>query len=173
MGFMAGYHSAVVRIIRSIFVSLPIELWLRSFARLFPGYTWANYTDETDDRLMIAWEEAQEAIANGDWTTAIGGPKGKADTRALSVLPTNVAVIPVNDWPISDLVKVDSRWEKDKDPSGAFGLLVGATYTLCHACTEVWSRPRVYAALSQIPDVLSYEFQTIILAKLGYVVSGR
>jgi hypothetical protein len=27
--------------------------------------------------------------------------------------------------------------------------------------------------VSQIPDVLAYEFQTIILAKLGYVVSGR
>lgn len=173
--YVAGYHNVFLRTLYSMFISLPMELlWFQSFARLTPSYTWANYTTLTDTQLLTQWQSAQQAIASGNWITAIGGPNGKPDARALTVQPSNVAVVPVPDWTVADLMKFDSNWTtKNTNPSGAFAIVTGFSYETCHACTYCWTRPRVYAATSEIPAVLGYEFQNVILNKLGYDVSGR
>jgi len=99
-----------------------------------------------------------------------------ADPRALTVQPKHVTVVSVPDVPIADLIKIDPAWSKDKDPSGTILSETGngfLGYTTCHAVTETWRKPRVYAAASQVPAVLVYEFQNIILHELGYDVEGR
>jgi hypothetical protein len=78
---------------------------------------------------------------------------------------------------IATLVKyIDSAWSKDKDPSGTI-LLIGSSglldYETCHGFTCPWARPRVYGANSVLAAVCVYEFQNVILNKLGYDVSAR
>jgi hypothetical protein len=45
--------------------------------------------------------------------------------------------------------------------------------TPCHSFAEPWRKPRVYAASSEVPVTLAYEFANIILDRLGYDVSER
>src|SRR5580658_1385117 len=169
--FIPGYHNVFLRTLYSMFVCMPIEfLWFRSLARLLPSYTWKNYTNLTDAQLLAQWQVAQQAIASGNWITAIGGPNGKSDARALTTQPSNVAVVPVTDWTVADLMKFDSNWTaKNTNPSGAFAIVDGFSYETCHACTYPWARPRVYCVLSELstPNLLSYEFQNVILNILG------
>jgi hypothetical protein len=172
--YIGPYLPAGIRVLWSMFISLPIELWCRTIGRLMPSYTWANYTSVPDITLVSCWLKAQQNIAAGNWSTTAGGGAGHPMPQALLMTPTNVAVIPVPDWSIADLMKYDSNWKTtDKEPTGTFGLLSGLSYTSCHACTLPWARPRVYAAVSQIPAVLTYEFENIILSRLGVDVSGR
>ena len=172
--YIGGYHNVVLRVLYSMFISMPIELWCRTVGRLLPSYTWANYTSLTDTQLATAWAQAQQALATGNWSASAEGGKGTPLPAALTVMPENVAVVSVPDWSIADLMKYDSNWKMtDKAPSGTFGLLQGVNYESCHACTLPWARPRVYAAASEIPAVLSYEFENIILNVLGKDISGR
>jgi hypothetical protein len=87
--------------------------------------------------------------------------------------PVGVTVISVPDEPIANLVKVDPGWGKDKDPSRTILQLTGLQYATVHAFTLCGKHARVYAAASEIPAVLSYEFENIILQRLGYDVSNR
>ena len=96
-----------------------------------------------------------------------------ADSRALTLLYRGVTVVSVPDELIANLVKINPAWSMHKDPSGTILSLTGLVYTEVHAFTICAKHARVYAAASQIPAVLQYEFENIILQRLGYDVSAR
>lgn len=177
--FISGkYTNLFSRIIHSVLVELPSKLWMRWFSLLIPSHTkFSNYTNVSDAVLLDAWKQAQTHLGTSSFPTGAYGPANHpADPRALNVQPSNVAVISVPDTKIADLVKVDPRWGQDKDPSGTIIVPIGQgflEYQTCAAMTFTWSRPHIYAAASRIPSVLSYEFENIILSKLGYNVEGR
>ncbi len=180
MNYISGYHSSVfVRFLRSLFIQAPAQVWFRFLSLLIPSSAqFINHTKVSDAVLMDAWKQAQQHLATNPFPMSGQGTAGShpPDPRALNVQPKNVAVIAVPDTPISDLVKVGKAWSIDKDPSGAILIDFAAgflEYTTVHAVTMPWTRPRVYAAASEVPNVLSYEFENIILAKLGYNVEGR
>jgi hypothetical protein len=97
------------------------------------------------------------------------------DPRALTVAPKNVTVVAVPDWPITDLMKIDPAWSKDTDPSHSFAVINDGLlgYETVAGITLPWHKPRIYGAKSVMAAVLDWEFQNVILAKLGYDVEGR
>jgi hypothetical protein len=176
--YVGGYENMLVRFLRSFFVQMPLTLWFRFITAYVPSSaTFVNCTNVSDAVLAQQWLAAQQGLATAPFPqNDSGGNMHAADPRALTVHPEHVTVVSVPDVPIADLVKIDPAWAKDKDPSGAIIFTGGngiLDYTACHAFTCPWRKPRVYAAASEIPNVLSYEFQNIILNKLGYDVSAR
>jgi hypothetical protein len=177
MGYIAGYHNVVVRMLHAICVQMPLTVWFRTFGRLIPSSArFVNYTAVPDSVLETAWAQAQQSIGtNPHPQDAYNGPLQKPDPRALTLQPSNVAVIAVPDVPLSDLSKVHAVQPGRKDPSGVILIMQNGLfgYESCHAVTMCWARPRVYAAASEVPQVLEYEFENIILSRLGYDVSNR
>ena len=173
--YVAGYHGKIVRFLHSMFVQMPLEVWFRFITAYWPSSVqFVNCSGVSDAVLMEQWALAQQSLATAPFPlNDQGSNMHAADPRALTVQPKHVTVVSVPDTPISDLVKIDAAWSKDKDPSGAILLLVGLEYTTCHSFACCWHKPRVYAAASKIPVTLAYEFQNIILAELGYDVSNR
>ena len=173
--YVAGYHSTPIRLLRSMFVQMPLEIWFRFITAYWPtNAQFVNATAVSDAVLAEQWKLAQQGLATAPFPlNDQGSNMHAADPRALTVQPKHVTVVSVPDTPISDLVKIDAAWSKDKDPSGAILLLVGLEYTTCHSFACCWHKPRVYAAASKIPVTLAYEMQNIILAELGYDVSAR
>jgi len=178
MKFITGqYTSLFSRFLHSFFLEMPMQLWFRVLSLLTPSAQFHNYTNVSDAVLLDSWKAAQKNLSTNAFPdSAYGSGTHPADPRAATVQPSNVSVIAVPDTTIADLVKVNPYWSKDKDPSGTiivdegFGFL---EYQACHAITFCWTRPRVYAAASEIPVVLQYEFENIILSKLGYNVEQR
>ena len=173
--YVAGYHSTPIRLLRSMFVQMPLEIWFRFITAYWPtNAQFVNATAVSDAVLAEQWKLAQQGLATAPFPlNDQGSNMHAADPRALTVQPKHVTVVSVPDTPISDLVKVNAAWAKDKDPSGAILLLVGLEYTTCHSFAACWKKPRIYAATSKIPTTLAYEMQNIILAELGYDVSAR
>lgn len=173
--YIRPYQNAAWRIAYS-FLTLPLMLWFRWLSLVTPSSkTFINFTALSDSDLQACWLTAQTDLATAPFpTTDMGAPMHAPDARALTVQPANVAVIACPDEPIANLVKIDAAWAKDQNPSGAILTLEnGIDYAPCHAVTMCWKRPRVYAAASQLPAVLVYEFQNIILDRLGYDISQR
>ena len=135
--YVTNYHGTFVRLLYSVFVQSPMDIWFRWLSRLLPSRS-------VDNEFMPEWQQAQQHLATSAFPATAGssGPNHPPDPRALSVKPENVTVIPVPDTPISDLVKIDSLWGKVKDPSGAILLLTGIEYQTCHAFTRPWARAR-------------------------------
>ena len=179
MKFISGvYHNMFLRFLHSLLIELPAKLWMRWISLAIPSSAqFINHTGVSDAVLMDAWKQAQTRLGTQSFPNSGYGPADHAaDPRALNVQPSNVTVISVPDTTISDLVKVDPAWGKDKDPSGSIIVAMGQgflEYQTCAAMTFTWTRPRVYAAASEIPKVLSYEMENIILSKLGYDVTNR
>jgi len=174
--YVSGYiGSTFLRFLYSFFVQMPLQVWFRFITAYWPSSaTFVNYTAVPVDVLTQQWSIAQQGLALAPFPgNDSGGDMHPADPRALTVQPKHVTVISVPDTPVSDLVKFDSAWAKDKDPSGAILLETGTTYTTCHSFACCWKKPRVYAAESKIPVTLAYEFANIILSELGYDVSSR
>ncbi len=179
MGFISGkFHSPFVRALHSFFLDMPAEVCMRWLSLVIPSSKqFTNHTGVSDAVLMDAWKQAQQHLGTQKFPSSAYGPADHApDSRALTIQPSNVTVVSVPDTTIADLVKVDPAWGKRTDPSGTIIVSRGQgflEYLTCHAMTFCWTRPRVYAAASEIPTVLSYEFENIILAKLGYDVGNR
>ncbi len=173
--YVAGYHSTPIRLLHSMFVQMPLEIWFRFITAYWPtSVQFVNASGVSDAVLAEQWKLAQQGLATAPFPlNDQGSNMHAADPRALTVQPKHVTVVSVPDTPISDLVKVDAAWAKDKDPSGAILLPVGLEYATCHSFACCWRKPRVYAAASKIPVTLAYEFENIILAELGYDVSNR
>jgi hypothetical protein len=172
--YVAGYHNVVLRFLHAAFIQMPLELWFRLLTAYWPSSTtFNNYTNVSDAVILQQWQAAQQAIGAAQWPASIGGPLQPPDPRALTVQPKNISVISVADVPIADLVKVNPAWSVDKDPSGVILFPNGFGYTPCHSIALTWHKPRVYAAASQVPNALNYEFQNLILNELGYSTEGR
>ena len=177
MTYVTGYMSIVPRLLYSFFVQTPIEIWYRWLSLVIPqNKVWINESNTTESVLQQYWETAQSAIATAPWpTTDEDAPMHAPDPRALTVEPANVTVVSVQDAPQSELVSATgyAGWLNVKSPSGTILEPSGTGYAPCHAFSCCWKRPRVYAAASQIPAVLQYEFENVILSQLGYDVSQR
>lgn len=173
--YVRPYQGKIWRFAYSFLVQMPVMIWLRWVSLIIPNSkTFINFTGLPDSVLVSSWVSAQQSLATQSFpTTDSGTPMHAPDTRALTVQPSNVTVVSCPDEPIANMVKVDPAWSKDKDPSGAILVLNGFEYEPVHGITCVWKRPRIYGAASQIPQVLVYEMQNVILSKLGYDVSGR
>jgi len=173
--YVAGYHNVVLRMLHTIFVQAPLELWFRLVSAYWPSSAGLiNTTSLSEEAVSQQWAAAQRAIGAAQWPASIGGPLQAPDPRALTLQPKHVTVCSVPDVPIADLVKINSAWSVDKDPSGVILLPNGLTgYIPAHSFACTWRKPRVYAAASGLPNSLNYEFQNIILNLLGYNVLGR
>src|ERR1035437_3861712 len=154
---------------------MPVTLWLRFISLVEPGVneTFVNYTNLTTVELNLAWMEAQNSLATQPFPLSSGGPLHAADPKALTISAKNVTVVACPDEPVSNLVKVNPAWTTHKDPSGTILESIGFSYQEVHSIACCWTRPRVYAAASELSAVLVYEFSNIILSQLGYDVSAR
>ena len=176
--YCPGYQNLFIRFLDNFFIHMPEEIWMRWLCRVIPSSKGIiNCTNVSDAVLQDAWKQAQQGLATAPFPLSISSSTlTPADPRALTVQPKNLTVVGVPDVPIADLVKFDPAWAKDKDPSGTI-IFVGGSglldYTTCHGFTCTWSRPRVYGAISVLAAVCIYEFQNVILNRLGYDTSNR
>jgi len=155
--YVKSINNKILRFLYSFFVQMPLEFYWRFLTAYIPsGATWINYTSVPDSVLLQQWTLAQQGLATAPFPMTCGnGPMHAADPRALTVQPKHVTVVSVPDITPGAIVTPDMTEEP------------------CHAFTEPWRKPRVYGAASTIPQVLSYEFQNIIMNELGLDVSQR
>lgn len=165
--YVSSYQNAFSRFLFSFFVQMPLTLWFKYFSYPLPQNSPTDYA--------TIWVEATDAIGKSPFPTMAGTSSitHAADPRALALPYRGVTVVSVPDEPIANLVKCNPAWAAHKDPSGAILQLSGLTYSTDHAFTLVGKHARVYAAASQIPAVLQYEFENVILQRLGVDVSAR
>ena len=177
MSYFPGYQSKFMRFIHSI-VLMPAQVWMRWLCLVIPSNKGIiNTTNVPLATLQAAWAQAQHDLATAPFplTDASNGNMHPADPRALSVQPKNVTVISVPDVSAEIINKnVQSGW-LGGDPTGTFldpnsGFL---EYMTVAGTSFLWTRPRVYGAQSVLAQVCVYEFQNIILSRLGYSVENR
>lgn len=177
--YISGYiGNTFLRFLYSFFVQMPVEFWNRWLSLLIPSNKqFINYTSVSDDVLMEYWKKAQQELATKPFPmNTVGGEPHPPDPKALTHMPHHVTVVSVPDEPVSELVKFDKNWAGHKVPTGAFFITASGflEYTTVSGVTcPWWRRPRVYGAASEIPTVLVWEFQNVILSELGYSVESR
>jgi len=155
--YVRSINNKILRFLYSFFVQMPLEIYWRFLTAYIPsGATWINYTNVPDSVLLQQWTLAQQGLATAPFPMTCGnGPMHAADPRALTVQPKHVTVVSVPDITPGAIVTPDMSQER------------------CHSFACCWHRPRVYAAESEVPVTLAYEFENLILSDLGYDVSGR
>lgn len=171
------YHSAFVRFLHDFFIQTPMIVWFRFLAPVLTFWqndTFVNYTALTDAQLLAIWNTAAQGLATQQIPLSTNGTNLQpADPKAMTIQPKNVAVISMPDWSVADLVKIDPAWAGHAVPTGTFAVDTGFEYETVAGITNPWTRPRVYGATSVLATVLVWEFQNVILDKLGYDVSTR
>ena len=166
--YVPSYKNAFSRFLYSFFIQMPLTLWFKYISYPLPQNSPTGYA--------TIWVEATDAIGKFPFPLAPGSPTSAntaCDPRALALPYKGVVVVSVPDEPVSNLVKINAAWSTHKDPSGSILQCSGLTYSPDHAFTLVGKHARVYAAASEIPVVLQYEFENIILQRLGYSVAAR
>lgn len=117
------------------------------------------------------WQQAQNTIAGPGvyLDAAIHNPPTHlvVDPRATSVQPNCVTVISVPDILVAQLPPAYAQ-AGYTDPSGV--IQCGGVYV--HSCVFIGSKT-VYTAKSSESTAPEYEFENLILAALGYDLSGR
>lgn len=165
--YVTHYKNIFSRLLYSFFIQLPLAIWFRFLSYPLPQNVLA-------EGYQAAWTAAQKSLSSANFTvSAYGDAPHAADKRSLTVLPHGIAVINCPDESIANLTKLNPDWAKDKDPSGAILQLIGFSYSPVAAFTIPGKHARVYAAASTAPQVLQWEFENIILARLNYDVSQR
>lgn len=160
------YHGTFVRLLRSI-PELIMFLWFKVLSYPLPqNYLSSSYTP--------AFNQAQRNIGFNSFTlSAYENTKHAADPRAMQLDAVGITVISCPDISLADLIKVGNEYKVDKAPTGAILQRIGQNYTADVAFSIVGRHARVYAAATQIPAVLVYEFENIILDRLGYSTEDR
>jgi hypothetical protein len=174
--YTKGYHNAFVRFLQSFFINTPLTVWFRwlSLIKFWQKDTFINYTSLSNAQLQTIWNQAAQGLATQQIPlNTTGGELQPPDPKALTVQPENVSVISFPDWSVADLVKIDPAWANHAVPTGTFAVDTGLDYETVAGITMPWTRPRIYGATSVLAAVLVWEFQNVILDKLGYDVSGR
>lgn len=173
------YQNAFIRLLHSFFVQMPLTIWFRFISLLFvwQNATFVNDSGLSDAQLMDIWNTAAQQLATQQIPISTNGSNlHPPDPKALAVKPKNLTVVAVDDWSIADLIKIDPAWGKDKDPSHTFAVDGNSgfvEYTTVAGITLPWIKPRIYGARSVMATVLVWEFQNVILSKLGYDTEGR
>jgi hypothetical protein len=143
-----------------------------------PGCTagFINQTSAPMDVFWQQWREAQHEISEvGVPLNAIGyasqGEPARTvlDPRASAVGPMCVTVVAVSDIP-TDLLPAE--YQNRPDPSGIVMCSLCASKYV-HSYVVLGPVPTVYVAESLVKTACEYEFENIILYKLGYDLSGR
>jgi hypothetical protein len=175
--YTKGYHNAFVRFLHSFFIQMPLIIWFRfiaGFLFFWQKDTFINYSGLTTLQLNQIWGQVQIATATQPIQQGTsGGASWPPDKRALTLQPENLTVVAVPDWSPADLAKIDPAWANHAVPTGSFAIDDGFGYETVAGVTETWHKPRIYGAASVMAAVLQWEFQNVMLNKLGYNTEGR
>lgn len=166
--YVAHYQGVFGRFLHSLFIQTPLTLWFKYLSWPLPQ------KDSLNAAETAIFLTAVHSLATAPFTmSAYGNVPHAADPRATTVSHEGIVVISVPDEPVANLVKVNPAWGTHKDPSGAILQLSGLTYSTDHAFTVCARHSRIYAAASELPAVLQYEMENVILFRLGYDISQR
>lgn len=136
----------------------------------------------SDPQLQTLWEQAQNTLATQMITlNAAYVAEGREaavviapDYRALSVSPAGVSVNPVPDLTVAQLQSENpgAQLQHNTDPTGVIHAPAGSSASYCASYTQ-GSAVYVSASLEYSAGATGYEFQNVILERLGYDVSKR
>jgi hypothetical protein len=135
-----------------------------------------NRTSAADSVLQAAWSQAQQTIATGN---ACLNYECRSflppDSKALSVSPRGAVVECRADVPVSELARKtgDPRWLNHTDPSNTIWLDGSDFPTPVHGWTDGSDPGKVVVACSGVAIDTPYEFENIILKRLGYNTDYR
>jgi hypothetical protein len=125
-------------------------------ADLDPNIRWKNESALTDAELDAWWLRAQTAIATRPFIQYVGSPTDKhpPDPRATSINPDGLRVI----------VHRENGGLYFSTPCGDI-----CRDGKCFGCSDYREYEIHYA--EKVPEVLDWEFQNIILRRLGYDIA--
>jgi len=138
----------------------------------------------TDAQLQVLWQQAQQELAtqpivlNPVAVQVQGGvlQTTASDSRADQVQPQCVAVITIPDLTVAQLQTENPgvALQHQTDPTGVIHCPEGALAKYCVSFTAT-NNQAAYVAQSQVLNfgATGWEFENIILARLGYNTSGR
>ena len=138
----------------------------------------------TDAQLQALWRQAQQQLAtqNIALNPVTVLTQGEAletvspDSRANGVQPQCIAVVAVPDLTVAQLQAENPgvALQHNTDPTGVIHCPEGAQAKYCCAFTAS-NNAGIYVATSQVLNVgaTGWEFENIILARLGYNTAGR
>jgi hypothetical protein len=142
-----------------------------------------NHTSASADQLKELWVGAQTYFAtqtiplNPVTAAAKGAPVtySTADSRAYQIEPNGLSVYAVPDLTVAQLQSENPgvQLHHPTDPTGVVHCPDNASNA--RYCVSYCEGGAVYVAVSQVlnPDATGWEFQNVILMRLGYNVSGR
>jgi len=143
-----------------------------------------TYGGATDSRLQALWQQAQQELATQPivLNPVAAQVQGVAlqtiapDSRANQVQPQCVAVITVPDLTVAQLQAENPgvALQHNTDPTGVIHCPEGALARYCVSFTAS-NNQAVYVAQSEALNfgATGWEFENIILARLGYNTAGR
>jgi hypothetical protein len=138
----------------------------------------------TDAQLEALWQQAQQDLATqtiplNPVTVLMQGAVPDLitpDSRALGVQPKCIAVIAVPDLTVAQLQAENpsTALQHNTNPTGVIHCPEGAQAKYCCAYTAS-NNEGVYVTASELQNfgATGWEFENIILARLGYNTSGR
>ncbi len=138
----------------------------------------------TDSQLQALWQQAQQELAtqpialNPVTVQMQGGTLQTIapDSRATGVQPNCIAVITIPDLTVAQLQAENPgvALQHNTDPTGIIHCPAGALSKYCHSFTAS-NNQAAYVSASEVLNfgATGWEFENIILARLGYNTSGR
>ena len=138
----------------------------------------------TNSQLQALWQQAQQDLAtqtialNPVTVQMQGGTLQSVapDTRADGVQPNCIAVITVPDLTVAQLQAENPgvALQHNTDPTGIIHCPAGAQAKYCHSFTAS-NNQAAYVSASEVLNfgATGWEFENIILARLGYDTAGR
>jgi hypothetical protein len=138
----------------------------------------------TNSQLQAIWQQAQHELAtqpialNPVSVQMQGGTLQTIvpDSRANGVQPNCIAVITIPDLTVAELQAENPgvALQHNTDPTGVIHCPAGALAKYCHSFTAS-NNQAAYVSASEVLNfgATGWEFENIILARLGYDTSGR
>jgi hypothetical protein len=138
----------------------------------------------TNSQLQALWQHARQdlatqTIALNPVTVQMQGGTLQTiapDTRANGVQPNCIAVITVPDLTVAELKAENPgvTLQHNTDPTGIIHCPAGALARYCHSFTAS-NNQAAYVSASEVLNfgATGWEFENIILARLGYDTEGR
>jgi hypothetical protein len=138
----------------------------------------------TESQLQALWRQAQQDLATQPITLnpvtvqMQGGTLQTIapDSRANGVQPNCIAVIAIPDLTVAELQAENPgvALQHNTDPTGIIHCPAGALAKYCHSFTAS-NNQAAYVSASEVLNfgATGWEFENIILARLGYSTAGR
>lgn len=156
----------------------------RSSSCATTGFDNRTHGGATDSQLQALWQQAQQELAtqpiplNPVAAQMQGGTLETIapDLRASGVQPQCIAVISVPDLTVAQLQAENPgiALQHKVDPTGVIHCPEGALAKYCHSFTAS-NNEAAYVSVSMVLNfgATGWEFENIILARLGYNTAGR